>query len=84
MPNYNKTISSSPQAKEIYELQKQIDVIIGAISLISAGGVTPPPDTAYASNAAALAALGAGKIYKTTASINNTDDQPILSVTYNP
>lgn len=53
----------------------------GSYEEIDVGGVTIPP-TAYASNADAVAALGVGKIYKTTASISDADDQPILSVTY--
>jgi len=43
-----------------------------------AGGTVSIPETAYADNATALAALGAGKMYKSTTLINGS---PIILIT---
>lgn len=48
---------------------------------VETGGSVTIPDTAYASNAAAVAALGVGKLYKSTTTIGNGSGSPIILIT---
>jgi hypothetical protein len=58
--------SSALNHKNIQVLKNILDKIIPE------GGLTPPPDTAYASNEEAKAALVLGRFYKSTVTINGS------------